>query len=112
LRFWSALCSVVQFAMRLRRVPDRHGQVWQKTWFDSRKKECTETLVVVDEPFPLAEKTLDRLMSDRPVWLRSGWAHKAVEIESGQQVTINEKWFGAWSEDSLKKGDPGWKRLN
>ncbi len=98
--------------MRLGRVPDRHGQVWQKTWFDSRKKECTETLVIVDEPLPLGQTVLDKLASDRPVWLRSGWIHKAVEIESGRQITINEKWFGTWSENSLKKGDPGWKRLN
>lgn len=112
LKFLMTLCSIVQIAMRLGRVPDRHGQVWQKTWFDSRKKEYTETLVVVDEPFPIKEKTLDRLLSDTPVWLRRGWLHTVVELESGRTFSLNENWFGSWSEESLENGDPGWKRLN
>jgi hypothetical protein len=97
--------------MCLSRVPDRRGQVWQKKWFDSRKQECTETLLVLEEPFPLREKTLDRLLSDTSVWMRRGWLHKVVELETGRTFTINEKWFGSWSEQSLKKGDPGWKRV-
>lgn len=112
MKLFSTLCTVVEVVMRLGRIPDRHGQVWQKTWFDSRKRECTETLLVVDEPYPLKETTLDRLVSDRPVWMRCGWVHKVVELESNRTYELNEQWFGSWSENSLQKGDPGWKRVN
>jgi hypothetical protein len=111
-RFWSTVCSIVEVAMRFGRIPDRRGQVWQKTWFDSRKRECTETLLVLDEPVPLRETTLDRLLSDTPVWLRRGWLHQTVNIETGEYCKLNEKWFGSWSEESRKKGDPGYKRVN
>lgn len=46
MKFWSTVCSIIELTMRFGRIPDRREQVWQKTWFDSRKRECTETLLI------------------------------------------------------------------
>lgn len=107
---WDAFCCGVELAMRLRRVPDRRGQVWQKR-FRTNLQPDVETIVVVGEPKPTQDRAVDKLLSGNPVWMRVGWCHRVVDLESGKAYELNEAWFGTWSDRNEEKGDPAWKRV-
>lgn len=85
-------------------IPDRRGQVWQKTWEDYRgKKTHVETLLVISKPFPLNESAMKRLFSGAPIWLKYGWFHNVIELESGFTVEVNEMLFEDWSNQALNE---------
>jgi hypothetical protein len=86
-------------------IPDRRGQVWQKTWENyAGRKTRIDTLLVISKPLPLKDSSIKRLFSSAPIWLKYGWFHQVIEIESGYSVDINEMLFQDWTnQDSNEK---------